>query len=236
MTGRLGARLALCLVGAATLAAPARGGFILVTDRSALGATDSLDWGKLGAPYTTVSSPISTTTTGGASTTVAMTGTAFQRRDQGNGWTGNFSPGDAVLWNQGGGPVTLTFKGAGVYAGGAQIQSDTYGAFTAQIEALDSKGNVLASFTRSGTGTNANDGSAIFLGIRSTDTPIAEFRFSLTSAVTNPGDFAINRFDLSTKQAPEPSSLLLAGMGALGGLTLLRRRWRRPASTGAEGA
>src|SRR5437870_330573 len=88
---------------------------MLVTSRSALGSNDFVDWGVLGPPFTTVSNPFPITSNGGIDVTVSQPSGDFERRDQGDGWDGNFAPGTKLLWDQGNGPtVTLDFGLVGI--------------------------------------------------------------------------------------------------------------------------
>lgn len=60
--------LLLGVVSVASLAAgtPARADLILVTSRSGISAADSLDWGVLGPPFTTIASSFMVTSPGGS--------------------------------------------------------------------------------------------------------------------------------------------------------------------------
>jgi len=217
------AALALVLSGVAQAEAST-----LVTTRAGLGGTDFIDWGQLGPTFTNVASPATVTSNLGVTVTVSQdNNNSFQRRDQGNGWGGNFTNGDKLLWNAGNGPtMTLDFGSTGIAAGGANIQADFFGAFTARLSAYDASNVLLGSVTENGTSNGNGDGSAIFLGLQDSTADIHKLVYSLDSG-TNPNDFAINRFDFTTTApTPEPSTLLIASLaaGAFGGVTWLRRR------------
>jgi len=213
--------LILAVVFTLGLAVSAQADPVFVGSRAGLAGNDHFDWGQFGPTYTIVPNPSTAISVGGVTATVSQAGGPFQRRDQGNGWDGNFAPGDHLLWTQGGGPITVFQFSTPVYAAGAQVQADFFGDFTAQISELDSHGNILFSFTTSGVSTSNGDNSAPFLGISST-TPIAGIEFSVLSATSSPTDFAINQLDIST--VPEPSAIVTA---ALGISMLLGYRWRR---------
>lgn len=153
---------------------------------------------------------------------------SFERRDQDNGWAGNFASGEKLLWTRGSnGPITLDFGSTLLSRGGAKIQADFFGDFTAKIEALDSGGNVLATFTEDGTSNDNGDDSAIFIGIKSDDVNISKIRLGITSSVEGADqDLAIDRFDFSTTTSavPEPASLTMLGIGAV---SLMGYGWRR---------
>jgi len=206
--------------------APAKAGLVEVTNRSDLGGTDSVDWGTLGPVFTQIPNPFTITSNGGVTLSVSQQGASnFQRRDQGNGWNGNFAPGDALLWTSGAnGPVTMSYGlTTSVSAIGTQIQSDAFGAFTATISAYDSGGNLLGSFTENGNSTSTGDNSAIFLGVKSDTANIATIVYSVNSGFGQ--DFGINRLDFSpATAAPEPASMTMLGVGVLG---MFGYGWRR---------
>jgi hypothetical protein len=187
--------------------------YSLVTSRTALAGTDSVNWGTLGSSGV-VANPFTILSTAGQSLTVSkkITGefsfeTAFKV---------NFAPGDVLLDTEGppnaGGNgdnnITLNFGAKLVAAGGAQIASDVGGSFTAQVQALDANGHTLASFTEQGTTTTVLDNSAIFIGISSTSASISQIAISLTkvSPPQNKALFAINKFDFRTSPlGPAPA-------------------------------
>jgi hypothetical protein len=215
----------LLLLGACeTQAAP-----ILVTSRAGLGGTDFVDWSQIGPNFTNVPSPYSATSNLGQPVVASLVSGNFSRRTQGlsgTGWVGNFSDGDAVLYNLDNGTITIDFSND-VAKAGANIQSDAYGAFVARITAFDSSLNALASFTVSGISTNAGNGSAPFLGVSDAVNSIRRITFALDSPNALPNSFGINQFDFavaSPAAVPEPTSLAIFGLGAVGAAYRARRR------------
>jgi hypothetical protein len=186
----------------------------LVTSRAALAGTDRVDWATLGAQGTSVASPFTVSSAAGQGVTVSKTDSGNFLLDEewgpttGNSFVihGNFAPGDIVLDTNGAphagrqNTITLNFGATPVAAGGAQIMTNQYGTFTAEIDALDVKGKTLARFTEDGNATNAADNSAIFLGISSTSPTIYQIAISVTKAANDQykGVFAINKFDFRT--------------------------------------
>jgi hypothetical protein len=201
----------------------------LVTVRPA--GTDSVDWSQLGPSGTAIPSTFSFTTANSVAGTgsYANPGNTYGQYgqpgevgvvvQQGVSWNGAFASGDYANWNENTGALTLNFA-QGYSQIGAQIMSDFWGAYTAQI--CDANG----CFTEDGTSSGNGDNSAIYLGI-SSDTPINWITFSLTNAVASPDDFAINAMTLDASPTPEPSSLLLFGSGLVGLAGALRRKYAR---------
>ncbi len=222
-----GAVLSLLLIGLSA-AAQAQ---VIVTNRTSLGANDSVGWGQLGPVFSNPSNPSSFTSVGGMTGSVSLSNPNddFVRRDQGlsGGWGGNFSPGDQLLWtNLTPDTMTITLDSP-VYGIGANFQQNFYGDFTAQLEAFDSNGNSLGAFTENGTSNGNGDGSAIFLGVEDNTANIKSITYS-DSGLPNDG-FAINELGIksSSEPVPEPGSLAMlfgAGLPALG--FSLRRRFR----------
>ncbi|MHB1937364.1 MAG: PEP-CTERM sorting domain-containing protein [Acidobacteriaceae bacterium] len=222
---------ATAVAAVAILAVPKASADSLSIVTTAPTGTDTVNWSQLGPDNTSVSNPFSATSTGGIGVTGTFAGEGGgQIRQEGpsSGWNGNFNPGDYVLWNLGNGPDTLSFN-QGVSMAGAAIQTDFYGAFTAQIQAFDGT-NLLGAFTENGNSNTNNDGSAIFLGLQdSTGANINSIVFSVTSCSLNCSDFAIDTLYLNGSNnvpvIPEPSSIVLLGTGmlALFGLISMRR-------------
>ncbi len=214
--------------------------FVFVGSRATLAGTDSLDWGTKGAALTTLTNPFSITSTGGVVATVSQATGIFLRADEGiSGWNGHFALGDKLLLtnytnNGNNGPMTITF-GTALSGAGAKMHTDFPTTFTATVEALAANGSVLASFTYTGTGgLGSSDDIAPFAGISTTGgSTFFALRYTGVSGVTNPNDFAINKFDFRLGQAPltnavpVPAGMILAlsGLPALGFAGWVRRRF-----------
>lgn len=178
--------------------------------------TDSVNWSQLGSEGTPIPQQFSFTTTNGATGSGSLAGGEGEVRSQGPTWSGNFSDGDFVLWTSQSGPLTLNFA-QGYTQIGAQIETDDYAGFTAQL-CTDA-----GCFTEDGTSTSAGDGSAIYIGFQS-PIPFSSITFNATNT-----DFAINSLTLndSTAVTPEPSSLVLLATGLMGTAGVMRRRFVR---------
>jgi hypothetical protein len=206
----------------------ANASIISVSNPGALGANDTINWSDLGPSFTTVANPTNGTTTGSLGYTVSQAGNDnFERRDQNNGWAGNFAHGAPVLWTHGpSGPITIAFAGD-VFGAGAKIQADFFGAFVARIQAFDSGLNLLGQGTFDGNSTFDGDDSAIFIGLLSNTANIRSIVFSLDSASTSPEDFAIGNVGVNTAGVvvPEPGTgTLVSGVLAVAGVAMLRRK------------
>lgn len=194
-----------------------------------LGTTDTVTWGivpdetgtPIAAPYARTSTP--------SSIGVTATGVPdFLLAVEGSLWSGNFSPGDVVLWtNDNSGAVILTFSTA-IQGIGFQIQRNAGGAFTSTLTAFSGAGGTGTNFGSvnvNGTSTiGGGDNTAPFLGLYGSLADIVSVRISMTGT---PSDFAINHATLLTSLTgvPEPQTYLLTGFGLVG--LGLAWRWRR---------
>lgn len=203
---------------------------LLLVSSSAWASTDFVDWGQLGPPFTVLTTPQTFTSSGTTTGIVGLNDFGnFERRDQGNGWNGNFNPGDHLIWNQGEqGPdpgITMIFDQA-TFGGGAQIEADQFGIFTATLSVYDLGLNLMTTVTMTGDSESTGDGSAIFIGFQSNSADVGALKFDVVSS-TGQDALAIGGLTVYTSGmtgTPEPNSLLLLGSGLVGVIGYGRRR------------
>lgn len=188
-----------------------------------------MDWSKAGASGTSLAGAFSIATDGGRDVGVATTlGGDLARADQGNGWKGNFSYGDAALWTQsafdGANELVLDFGTTRLFAAGAQIQANFFGVYQARITTYDIDGIAIETHVISGVSSAAR-GSAVYLGVIS-ESAFHRVGFQLDDAAYHRADYAINRVDVViAMHMPVPPALWM-GAGTLG-LVAFRRYWSK---------
>ena len=213
------ALIALCLLAAAGLSSAA---VTYLGSRGLVGTGGVVDWLALGPEFTSVSNgsvvnPV--TVSGSTGTFTVLSGSTFN---------GDFLATETVLslFDLGGGSGAGTFTidfASGVFAAGAQVQANLFGAFSGLITAFDLANNMLGSFAVGGNNAGNGDGSASFAGIASTAGDIRRLVFSGFGS-----DAAINRVSYQTVGAssvPVPGTAWLA-CGALALLAAGRRARR----------
>ena len=203
-----------------------------VTCRTGLGCLNGTDFFDWTTNYGPEGSPIPNNSTATSSLGVQVTvnfagGGDGQLIDQGVNWSGNFTPGDELLWTEGFGSLNLNGFSQTLSGIGANIEGDSSGDFTALIQVFDSSRNLIGSFSENGTANSNGDGSAIFIGLSNVP-GIASATFSVTFCLVSCNDFAINQLDIVTGAVapvavPAPGTLLLLASGLVT-LGYLRRR------------
>jgi hypothetical protein len=220
--------------------AQAQAATIQVGSAGALGANDFFDWGQvrvLDGSGNAVAQASPRNVTSNLSRTGSISdGGQFTGLVEGTDWFGNFTVGNKVLYT--GDPnnpfaaassFTMNFNTA-VAGLGLQITSNFFGAFTAKLEVFNGASS-LGVFNVAGVMDGNEDGTAPFLGALSDAVNINKAVFTLTSN-TGAG-LGVNRL-LTTdtpgggnpKITPEPGTLSLLGLGAIGA-AVRRRRQRK---------
>ena len=126
---RSGVGLALLIfLGTAQTASAAA---IEVTSLVGLGANDLVDWSLHGPAIG--SNPFTASSNAGVSVTTSEPSSVFVTLIQGSGWSGHFPGGTALIYTQGGGPVTFTFA-TPIEGFGMTLDISQNGSFTETID------------------------------------------------------------------------------------------------------
>jgi hypothetical protein len=195
---------------------------------SASASVDTVDWSQLGPSFTILSTPQPFTSAGGITGLVGLNDfDPFQIRVQGNGWNGNFFPGESLIWNQdqtGLDDSIVAIFNTGTFGGGVQIQADAYGAFVGTLNVYDTSLNLIATVNENGVSNAHGDGSAIFIGYQSGSANVGALQF-LVSDINGANTVAIGTMSIYTSSTvPEPGSLVMFGSGIIGLAGVLRRK------------
>ncbi|MBW4600528.1 MAG: hypothetical protein KME29_13260 [Calothrix sp. FI2-JRJ7] len=215
-------------------------GITFVTQSSALGDNDQLDWSNLGvpSPFNFLPNSFGATSSNGLKLNVDIATSnvpgvtsplVFQTLPPPGGIPTNFAAGDFLLFTGfnprtfpavgNPGPLSITFEKP-VQAVGTQIAVDDTTTFTAFISAFDNDSNLLGTFSAPGTSSLNLDNSALFLGVKSDTANIARLVFSTSE---NNRAFAINKLRLAT--VPEPSLTgAIYALSALGMIFAVKRK------------
>lgn len=213
------------------IASSANASLVVYTSRIAFDAVSahiSVDWGIYGPAGSAISTP-DFKTVGGLTLHVASSEGILLRRDEGAGFTGDFALGDHLVTEDDSlsDSFLVGFDSQTVRGFGMQVEPNLLtGPWNGGIDVFDAANVLIGTVLISGNKTGAEDNSAPFYGIVSTNSDIHFASFWIDQSY-NPnlmpkaGDIAINTMDVLV---PEPSSLALAATALLGLLGLALRR------------
>jgi hypothetical protein len=147
----------LCVLAVFVLLTTGTAGAGVLSLWDGTGTNDSTSWSALGPDGTIIPKSFAATSTDGVAISGSFAGDSGLVAIQCSAtpscsWTGGFTAGDSLVWtfnnsiNTGTGPLTLDL-GMAVLAGGAAIQADFPGVFTAQVEAFGLSGLLGGPFT-----------------------------------------------------------------------------------------
>jgi hypothetical protein len=209
---------------------PAAASFIQYNSRAAfdaLGNPIGVDWGVFGPAGTTISTP-DFRTVGDLTVGVASSQGVLDRVDEGNGYTGDFAPGDHLLTDGGSESDSFIVSfGTPVRGFGTQVEAHYIsGPYTGEIEVFGTGDQLLYTADFSGDRTGAEDNSAPFVGVLSSVPDISFVAFLINQPPPGPppqsGAVVINRLDVLTA-VPEPMPLTLL-FPVLAAMAVLQRR------------
>ncbi|MFM7321576.1 MAG: PEP-CTERM sorting domain-containing protein [Armatimonadota bacterium] len=174
-----------------------------VTSRTTLAGTDYIDWGQRARNSAVPDGTDFTSAVFGIEGEVSFADGPGRRLDAGLDRFGGFLPNEALLWTQGGGPLTIIFSDLGVngvYGVGSQVWFNYPPVRETSIDLLGEGGSVLANFTYStGGGFDFDNGQASFIGGTSSNGNIKGIRFNNAGNGIEKGDFAINKLSLKIR-------------------------------------
>jgi hypothetical protein len=222
----IGLVLALGLL-IAPLVAPAE--LIPVGPRTVFLNNDFVDWGNFGPSGTTVpsGSTIASSVYGFQITLTSKTGADFARRDQGTSWSGDFAPGDPLLWTNGANGYVLIEFPVDIIGAGLQLQPNTFtDRAVSYIYAYDRDDHILGGYAFPLTppgyapSTGNADNTAIFAGMMDSDAKIRSILIETAVDFATFEDFAFNQLDFfvcpCAVPVPLPGAVFLLGSGPVG--------------------
>lgn len=210
---------------ATLVAQPACASLVQAGTRGAITADYTVDWGVFGAEFTVVGS-------GADFGPGVLSGASAYTVFSGSTYNADFLPANNVLalydasFNPIGGTFKITFDNP-VQSAGAQVQANSFGAFSGVITAFNSGGTSLGSFAIGGNNNGTGDGSAVFAGLISNALDIKSIEFSGFGAGAAINFLSVDSIFATGGNIPEPPALL-AAITYLGLMAAVARRRRQP--------
>lgn len=191
----------------------------LVNSRASLIDPQTVNWDQLGPAGTQVPQPFQVTASGGYAFTVLKnnSNTPYVRADEGNGFTGDFLPGENLLYSTSLTAFDFRFQ-TPIQSVGGQLQIDRGGQWTPYVRVFTNDGADFSFTLPPDFNDRSADGSAPFIGVTATSPVITRVLFDSFFG----GNTAINQLSIVV---PEPT----AGTLFFAIVTLRCRRRRAPA-------
>lgn len=174
----------------------------LLVSRASILNPDPVNWDQLGPAGSEILQPFEAASEGGIKLTVLKnnSGTPFHRVDQGFGFSGDFSPGEHLLYSTSLTAFDFRFERP-IQAIGAQIQIDRFGTWTPYVRVFTTDGDDKAFVLSEDMNNQLADGSAVFVGVASDKLSINRVLFDSFYG----GNTAMNYL---TVAIPEPNSFM----------------------------
>ena len=177
-----------------------------VGSRAALAGNVTIEWFQFGKDGAFVSTPLSRRY-GDLKVTLGSSSGGLLIKREGTRWTGDFIPGQFLMTQPNQSDNFIVSFSPPVTAVGTQIDPGSQsgstppytGAFTARLCLYGVGGAFLGTVQTAGMANAAEDGSARFIGARSTGAPIAYVTLQVsgvTPGFSVEGDLAANRMDV----------------------------------------
>lgn len=163
------------------------------TTKAGFVSTDYLDWSAVGPVGIEIQSgSMGQSNLGNLCNVSTETSDPLYRSQQGYNWSGNFTPGDNLIYSFNNFNIIASFRNL-ISSIGCQIAPVILGPYTAEMDCYDSGGGLISTTSISGVSTTNADGSAAFGGIVVSNPVIKKVVWRLTPPTPKLGKFLINR-------------------------------------------
>jgi len=169
--------------------------YTTTTNKAAFVSTDYLDWSAFGPQSSFIQfGQIAFSNLGKKAINISPD--VLLRIKQGESWFGNFTPGDEGAYSYTQPSIIIEFPQK-VYSAGLQIQSSALTTYYAGFEAYDDADIMVGTVSGSGVSNRNADGSALFIGIQTSNKCIRKIDIHLNLPTLKIEKFSVNRILLA---------------------------------------